>query len=153
MGATPHKGHLLLYNYNGFPLQGTEESPDSSFYPRTIIFSYLLGIGVSVNDVDENTGMTPLLTACEERNLYKIKKLLEHGACMVSKNNQGKDVWFYGNAYKYRNENDTYSYPIRELLEIYQLEFWTEVMDFSLLKDLSKYDVLETLGLKKYVYK
>ena len=131
-GADPQKGHLLVYNYNGFPLQITYETLDSVSFPRTRIFSYLVNSGVLVEDVVDDTGMTPLLTACEERNLYKVKKLLEKGARLSTKNNQGNDVWCYANKYKYRTEKDEYVYPLLDILHNYeaeQLQFWKDMME------------------------
>jgi hypothetical protein len=152
-GATPQKGHLLVYNYNGFPLQYTDETLDSLSYPRTRIFSYLVSSGVSVEDVVDDTGMTPLLTACEERNLYKVKKLLENGACISKKNNQGNDVWFFANKCKYRNENNDYVYPLRELLQNHEAEqkrYWQQMMEettsqLSLLQDVPIGDILQAV--------
>jgi hypothetical protein len=179
-GANFQKGNLLVYASNAITKRQQEEciiaqvqyndlqsrgiiilEPNEvvrcNGYDNYNVFTYLVDIGVPVDYVVPLTGMTPLLAACCENDLYKVEKLLKKGVSLYRKTSEGLDVWFwaeqhyyqyftdyYGRMYKmYKiyiiydveqsddNVNGTRIYPLRNLLlryESYYTQYWKDMM-------------------------
>lgn len=154
-GANPHEGHLLCYSSSyinkEIQLQKTAARQMSEKYPglseplpllhlkyrslkNDLILDYLISLGLDVDDTLEN-GRTPLLSACSEGNIKKVRALLEAGASIYSKMvDDGMDVWFCAEQhYTYTMSfPQVKEYPMRELLQQYeakQTKYWTEMLD------------------------
>jgi hypothetical protein len=101
---------------------------------NNLILDYLISLGLDVDDTLEN-GRTPLLSACSEGNVKKVRALLEVGASIYSKMvDDGMDVWFCAEQhYTYTMSfPQVKEYPMRELLQQYeakQKKYWTEMLD------------------------
>ena len=95
------------------------------------IIDYLIGLGLDVDDTLED-GRTPLLSACSEGNVHKVRALLEAGASIYSKMNDGTDVWFWA-IHHYTIPYPTIKdYPLLELLQRYEIKqkkFWKNVFE------------------------
>lgn len=133
-GANPHLGHLLVYASQFY---GAENSH---------VFSYLLSLGLNIEDRLEN-GMTPFLAACESYDFLKITQLLEKDVSIYRKTKEGIDAWYYVtcNGYKYPNR-------LRELLQEHdtrQKQFWTmlfeEIAHESNVKDIPIQEIIQVL--------
>jgi len=177
-GANPKKGHLLVYASRILTKSEHEErmeiekhhiyltrngmtplaDPDDYYPPfqNDRLFTYLIGIGAPVDDVEPTTGNTPLIAACSEDNLFKVKMLLEHGASLYRKNKDGMDAWNWATLQDWKfkdNEDDTWDNenPLRNVnllrhFESEQKQYWTEVVDMSLEQSLlEKVPILDVL--------
>ena len=139
-GANLQKGHLLVYASNGLTKRQYEEraeiektnrylatngmtplaDPEKVHSPfnnkRT--FLYLLENGAIVNDVEPTTGMTPLIAACCEDSLYKVRLLLQYGAAdsMYLRNKEGMDALAFAKLeeWKYVKEQAKEEYNAEE---------------------------------------
>ena len=151
-GANPHEGHLLCYSSSyinkEIQLQKTEARQMSEKYPElsepirllryrplqnNLILDYLISLGLDVDDTLDN-GRTPLLSACSEGNVKKVRALLEAGSSIYSKMvDDGMDVWFCAEQhYTYTMSfPQVKEYPMRELLQQYEVKqkkYWTEML-------------------------
>jgi len=172
-GANPKKGHLLVYASRGITKSQYEErveiekhnryltmngmtplaDPDDYYPPfeNDSVFSYLVSIGAPVDDVDPTTRMTPLIAACSEDNLDKVRLLVKHGASLYRKNNDGMDAWSWAelHAWKYKDkEKDLYN--ILRIVEAEQKKYWTKVLEQvveqSMLQEVPFCDLLQVLS-------
>jgi hypothetical protein len=118
-GANLQKGRLLVYASKGLTKSQYEERAEIEIHHRYLtlngmtpladpelihppyenrrVFTYLVLNGAPVNEVDSVTGMTPLITACCEDNLEKVRLLLQHGATdsLYRKNKEGMDAFAF----------------------------------------------------------
>lgn len=118
-GANPQKGHLLVYASKGLTKRQYEERMEIEKTHRYLAkngmtpladpekvhppynnkrsFRDLVSIGAPVNDVEHTTGMTPLIAACCEDSLYKVRLLLQHGASdsLYRQNKEGMNAFAF----------------------------------------------------------
>ena len=158
-GANPHHGHLLVYASNGItkedhvaraeahrqyelystpggaPMAEPEESSRCRPYKNNDTFSYLLELGLDVEDTLDS-GMTPFLAACsecQETNVQKVQGLLGKGASIYKKMNDGVDAWYWAEEYRYMQwGSEDFVYYLRDLLLQHEREqsvYWTTVLD------------------------
>lgn len=146
-GATVCKGHLLVYASNAITKQQQEECIAAQVqyndlesrgiitlepievvrcngYDNYNVFTYLLDIGVPVDDVVPESGMTPLLAACCENDLYKVEKLLKKGVSLYRNTLEGLDAWFWAEQHYYQYFTDLYGimYKMYKMYKIYDVE-------------------------------
>ena len=138
-GANPHEGHLLNHAFNYITREKQLEKAEAQRWyeenPRSVepviiktckplknnfIIDYLISLGLDVNDTLEEDGRTPLLSACSEGNVHKVRLLLEAGASIYSKLKDGTDVWFWAEQHYTIPYPTIKDYPMRELLQRYE---------------------------------
>jgi hypothetical protein len=182
MGANPRQGHLLhhacnsiskhahesrvqaeqwyaeMLNGTNTPMAEPEELSDCKPYENTQVYRYLLSLGLDLEECITETGLTPLLSVCSEGNSDKVRAFLQVGGANVSlyrKTKEGLDVWFWAEEYKYRNWDQGYTYPLRDVLLAYkeeQHQYWKEMMEEvmggqpSLLQEVPVRDMLEVVS-------
>lgn len=184
-GANLQKGHLLVYASEGMSKEQYENVLAIHIYPNRPdeqlgcwdnekIFTYLVLNGAPVDDVEALTGMTPLIAACCEDNLNKVRLLVQHGASLYRKNKEGMDAWSWAELHRYKryhnsgvmhkiyeledtkvDDGSTVEYPLRDLLRLFEADqkrYWekvvTEVMTDgkSMLQEVPMSDVLQMVA-------
>jgi hypothetical protein len=151
LGVTHRKGHLLHYACNFISRDEHEARVLSGEWSYRMVhrnfdmYQYLLSLDLDVDECMEFTGLTPLLAACSEGNPQKVHALLQVGGINISlyrKTNEGLDVWFWADHYKYSN--------IIEIHKEEQKRYWQQMMEetssqLSLLQDVPVRDILQAV--------
>jgi ankyrin repeat protein len=75
-------------------------------------FKYLLEKGANVNFIDRR-GMTPLLRAAKNKNLAKVKILVEHGVDINDTGNCGKNAYYFARLVKKDTKSGNYYFRYR----------------------------------------
>lgn len=181
-GAKLQKGHLLVYASKGLTKRQYEERAEIEKQhrylasngmtpladPETIhppfnnkgMFRYLVENGALVDDVEPTTGMTPLIAACSEDSLYKVRLLLQHGAAhsLYRKNKEGMDAfafakleeWKYitedGEEQEVEDDDDVSLHNLLRSVEAEQKEYWTEMLEEVMLQDVPFCDMLQVVS-------
>lgn len=137
-GANPQKGHLLVYASKGLTKRQYEERAEIEKTHRYLAkngmtpladpekvhrpynnqrsFRDLVSIGAPVDDVEPTTGMTPLIAACCEDSLYKVRLLLQHGATdsLYRKNKEGMDAFAFAKLEEWKHVKEENEEAVEE---------------------------------------
>ena len=83
-------------------------------------------MGLDVNERLNENGMTPLLAACCEGNLFKVEQLLLSGASITTQSTDGMTVWSWAKRHMIKNTQGQRQYPLQEIL----LTYWKKEKQF-----------------------